>query len=144
MIQEMNISRTLVGRFELGDGLLESIQVFIEKENITAAWVNIIGGTKRFEFYYYNQETKEYETRIEEKQLEIMNATGNVSMKDGKPFPHIHITCGDVDGNAIGGHLKSGTTILAAEIIFWVLEGDPLKRVEHPATGLSLWECLDQ
>lgn len=136
MTTRRTIHEVLVTRFSHGDDLLASLQQYIKEENITSAWVNILGAVATFSFLYFDQEMKQYVPHHTDEHLEILNATGNIALKEGKPFPHIHITCSDRSGTTIGGHLDHGTTIFMAEAIFWILDGAPLRREEDPSTNL--------
>jgi predicted DNA-binding protein with PD1-like motif len=75
--------------------------------------------------------------------LEITSLTGNVSIKDGKPLVHVHVTLADKKGNAFGGHLAEGTIVFACEVCIQVFQGEPLKRGFDKTTGLPLWEMDD-
>jgi predicted DNA-binding protein with PD1-like motif len=72
--------------------------------------------------------------------LEILALAGNISLKDGQPFVHAHITLSDQEGRAFGGHLAEGTRVFACE--FTIQEGHApvtLARSFDEETGLFLW-----
>ena len=72
--------------------------------------------------------------------MEIVAGLGNISIKDGKPFAHIHLTVADEQGWCYGGHLVPGTEVFAGEIFIRETEMVPaLKREYDEATGLTLW-----
>ena len=62
-----------------------------------------------------------------------------MSLKDGKPFLHLHAVLGDTKLRAWGGHLFHGSRIFAAEALLLRLQGQPLERRPDPVTGLALW-----
>jgi len=74
--------------------------------------------------------------------MEITKLTGNVSLKDGQPMVHAHITLADEQGQAFGGHLAEGTRIFACEVIIEAYAGDIFERTWDETTGLSLWEKI--
>jgi uncharacterized protein len=68
---------------------------------------------------------------------------GNISLKDGNPMVHAHITLADEAGKAYGGHLIPGTVVFACEFILQVFEQPLLERGFDEATGLPLWSMND-
>lgn len=71
--------------------------------------------------------------------MEISGGTGNVSLKDGKPFVHIHVTGSDSEGKSVGGHLMDGTRVYMIEAYFRVLEGPAPVRELDAEVGLPVW-----
>jgi uncharacterized protein len=137
---ETKIARTFMGRFETNDDLLDAVNRFITEKQINLGTINIIGAVKKASLGYYSQEQKKYTDCVKlDKKLEIASAMGNISLKDNKPFAHIHIVFADFDGKAFGGHLMPGTIVYAAEFFIQEYSGKTLNRVLDPATGLPLW-----
>jgi predicted DNA-binding protein with PD1-like motif len=65
---------------------------------------------------------------------------GNISIKDGKPMVHAHVTLADGEGRAYGGHLAAGTPVFACEFAIHEYTADQvLARQNDPETGLMLW-----
>jgi predicted DNA-binding protein with PD1-like motif len=89
---------------------------------------------------YYDQQTREYQFHQLDQPMEILNLAGNVSLKDGEPIVHAHITLADENGNAYGGHLAAGTVVFACECLVQELVGDELNRGLDEQTGLPLWK----
>jgi uncharacterized protein len=137
---EMKTSRVLLGSMEHGSDLLEELTSFCSLESVTLGWISGLGAVSRAVFAFYDQATKTYREKTVEKPMEILNLTGNVSLKDGKPFVHIHATFEDGNGSVCGGHLQKGTRIFACEFLVTVYEGLPLVREPDEVTGLALWK----
>ena len=72
--------------------------------------------------------------------LEITNLIGNISIKDGVPIVHAHVTLSDKDGHAYGGHLAPGTIVFACEVVVQALDGPSFERGLDQKTGLPLWK----
>ena len=70
--------------------------------------------------------------------LEILSCTGNVSLKEGQPFAHLHAVMGDKRLRAFGGHLFA-SKVFAAEVFLTEPRGPALVRQPDPDTGLALW-----
>lgn len=82
-----------------------------------------VRAVKRARLAFYNQETHEYEFFLIDQPLEIRKLVGDVSLKDGHPFIHAHITLADKAGKAYGGHLAPAKVIFACEFILEVFDG---------------------
>jgi len=133
-------SRCVMGRLGHGKDLLEELTSVCEKEGVKLGRVEALGALGRARVGFYNQESREYEFLEFDKPLEITNLVGNVSLKDGKPMVHAHVTLADHEGNAFGGHLAPGTIVFACEFVMQVLEGPEFARGHDDATGLPLWK----
>ena len=126
------------GRFDKDKELLESLQKFVEENNIQTGIFSLIGAVQNSKIGFYDQESKEYKKMLLEEPAEILHCTGNIAMKEGKPFVHAHITLADKTGNSYGGHLF-GAKIFAAE--FYIKKFDKIvERKEDPETNLALLE----
>ncbi len=132
--------RTFIGQLPLGADLYESISKICVEEDIKVGKVTALGAVSQATIAYYDQKRKKYKPVKFKKHLEILNCTGNVSLKDGKPVIHMHATFADNRGKAYGGHLTPGTIVFACEVIIDELEGALLVRKPDKKTGLNLWQ----
>jgi predicted DNA-binding protein with PD1-like motif len=132
-----------IGKLSHGKDLLEEITDICRKENIRLGRIEALGAVQRARLGFYDQQTHEYYFQDIDQPLEITKLVGNVSLKDGNPFVHAHITLTDKKGNAMGGHLAPGTLVFACEIILEVLDGPILERGFDRVTGLTLWEISE-
>lgn len=82
---------------------------------------------------------REYSTTVLEDSLEVLSLQGNISLKEGEPFVHLHVTLADHDFTARGGHLFEAAVSMVIELAlvelspglhrkpmggaFWRLEG---------------------
>lgn len=137
---EYKPGRTLVGRLELKDDLLEGLTEVCRKNNISSGYISVIGTVQGAKLGYYNQKKKSYTGCVSlNKILEICSLTGNISYKDGEIFVHAHIVLADLKGKTYGGHLISGANVFAAEYFILETLGKKLHRVKNRSTGLPLW-----
>ena len=139
---EYKLGRIFVGRGEHDADLLDEITGFCQKNGFAAAEVSAIGAIKTLELSYYDQEKRVYcpvEGLQANAPFEIAALSGNISLKDGAAFAHIHIVAADKNGISFAGHLAPGTKIFAAEIAIRELKGQKLERALDAETGLSLW-----
>ena len=122
--------------------IIASITALAESLGIEAGIVSGIGALKDAAIGYYDQEAHEYRTVEIDRPTEITGLCGNISIRDGTPFLHVHATLADSQGNVRGGHLSWGT-VFAAEVYIRELVGRPPTRSHDPTTGLFLWRETD-
>ncbi|SNX53374.1 PPC domain-containing DNA-binding protein [Thermoanaerobacterium sp. RBIITD] len=135
----IDVKRRLMGRFQYDNDLLQEINKLIINENIRSGEIRLIGAVKKARFGFFDQATREYKFIEKNEHMEILSAIGNISIKDGKPFPHVHIALADKNGNVHGGHLMEGTKIFAAEFVVVDYGENKLERIDDEFTGLQLW-----
>ena len=139
-LKKINPSGLYMGRLMHEGDLLEEIANFCLKEGIRLGWIEGLGAVKKARLAYYDQTVKEYRFFELDKQLEITNLVGNISIKEGNPMVHAHVTLGDNKGKCYGGHVAPGTIIFACEIFIQELKGPEFVRDYDETTGLPLWE----
>jgi predicted DNA-binding protein with PD1-like motif len=84
--------RAALIRLERGSDVLRSLDEAAEELGIHAGTVQAIGAVSELVVGYYKQAERRYVTIPFPEHLEIGSALGNVSLKDGKPFVHMHVT----------------------------------------------------
>lgn len=136
---EVNAARTLMGRLPHGADLLEALTDLARREGVTHGRLEALGAVSRARVGFYDQARRVYAYVAFNEPLEMLNLTGNISLKDGEPFVHAHVTLARESGAALGGHLAPGTTVFACEFILNVLAGPALERTPDDETGLALW-----
>jgi uncharacterized protein len=143
-IKKITSKGKLICRLQHGADLLEEITDICKKQDIRLGRIEAIGAVRKACVGFYDQDRHEYEFISFDRPMEITALIGNVSIKDGFPFVHAHITLADSQGNAHGGHLASGTIVFACELIIEGLEGEILERGFDQQTGLALWTMQDK
>ncbi|MDW7710517.1 MAG: DNA-binding protein [Deferrisomatales bacterium] len=139
MVRRLRVREVLMGRLRRGDDLLECLTAFVRREGVRLGRVEALGAVERARVGYYDQGAFEYRYLEFDTDLEILALLGNVSLRDGEPMVHAHVTLGDAQGRAFGGHLAPGTRVFACEFAVEVLDGEELHRGHDEATGLPLW-----
>ena len=128
-----------MGKLSCGCDLLQELTDVCVKGNVRLGRVEAIGAVRKARIGFYNQENRKYQFSSIDCPLEIAQLTGNVSLKDGKPFVHAHITLVDEKGKSYGGHLAPGTIVFACEFVIESFDGPGFERVPDAETGLPLW-----
>lgn len=129
--------RIVVG-LERGERIRASIESFATREKIVGAELKAIGALKDPELAYYDLSTKQYLKRLFPGIWELVLA-GNISLKDGKPFLHAHVTIGGRDFQAFCGHLVDAEVGVVVEMFMHLL-ATPVHRVYCEDIGLPRWE----
>ncbi len=134
------LKRTLIGQFPTGSDLYQSLTQLVQKENIRLGRIQGLGATTHAVVAYYDQNEKQYKPMEFSGGMEILNLHGNVSIREGKPFVHMHVLLGDRQGRVFGGHVMPGTILWACEVFIDEYEGAELVRGQDEGTGLFLWQ----
>lgn len=125
-------------RLPQGTDIYQGVTEAAKEQGIRAAQVTVIGALRNLEYGCYDQQAREYTHLTHEGELEIASANGNISLRDGEPFLHMHIVAGKADGSTIGGHLFGGE-IFVAEVAFHLFRGEPPVRELDEEIGLPMW-----
>lgn len=129
-----------VFRVAKGVDLAAALQSFVQEKGVRFGEIIAIGAVEKATIGYYHQASRRYETLTFEEDLEITSCLGNISLKDGQPFVHAHITLADRAGKMVGGHLMPGTIVFACEVIVHEFEGAAPVRTMDDETTLFLWQ----
>jgi predicted DNA-binding protein with PD1-like motif len=126
-------------RLDRGTDLLQGLNEAAEKLGVEAGTVQAIGAVTDLVVGYFDQVRKEYRTTALPSSFEIGSGIGNVSIKEGKPFVHLHVVATGPDGAAVGGHLMEGTKVYVIEAYFRRLGGAAPVREPNDDLGLAVW-----
>lgn len=131
--------RTFIERIPTGEDLVLYLEDLARRRHIGTAWISGIGAVKRAALATYNQTAHRYEPISFDEPLELLSLTGNISMRDGEPFAHVHAVLARRDGSTVGGHVVAGTTVFLTELRITEKEGAWLERESDETTGLAVW-----
>ena len=125
-----------------GDNINKTFESFAEVKGIGCAWLNGIGALENPEIGYYSLEDKAYHRKTFKGEYELTSLIGNITLKEGKPFSHTHITFSDTEFRVFGGHLFNANITAAGEFIMQ-FGSDEINREMNARIGLPLW-CLEE
>lgn len=118
--------------------LVQALTDTMMAEGIFGAALRGIGVLKNIELGYYDLHGKQYDIKkYSGKDYELLSLMGNVTLRDGKPFVHLHAVLGDEHFNTFGGHLFEAEVGVTAEIIVSPL-GAAAERELREDLGLAL------
>lgn len=134
----MRAKRQFFVRVPRGADLVEYLTALAARKRIRCGAVSVIGATHVATIGTFDQRRLAYVKKTFRGEMEIVSCTGNVSVKDGKPFLHLHAVLGDTKLRCYGGHLFPGSKVFSAEAHIVELSGARVREPD-PETGLSLW-----
>jgi len=105
-------------RLNKGDLIPKSIIEIAKANNYKTALLQGIGGFSKATLAYFNHQKKKYEEIEYDEQFEVVSLTGNITLKDGEPFVHLHVVLSRKDMSTLGGHLSKAIVNPFIELIF--------------------------
>lgn len=115
----------IVLRLETGDDIYDSIVEVCEKQQVKLGSVTGFGGLEYLKVGVWNNEKDNYDCLVRENiNMEMLNLTGNISLKEGTVNVHMHVTAADNEFHVFGGHLMKGTVQNLAEILIYPSKGE--------------------
>lgn len=127
-----------VVKMEKGDKVISSLTSLADELNINFATVAGIGAVKDPHIAYFVVNQKRYIEKRYEGNFELLSLKGNIAVKEGKPFCHIHVMLGDAEFKVFGGHLMETEVTVTMEIIIKPLNID-VERTKDGESSLYLW-----
>ena len=120
-----------------GAKIPDAILEIARKEKITTARVEAIGGVKELRLAYFNHEKKEYEEHEFQEFLEMTSLMGNITLKEGEVFLHVHGTFGRRDLSVLAGHVMAATVFPLMEVMITQTENRAAREFDEDL-GLSV------
>ena len=135
-------------RIDKGEEIMSSLKNFCEQEKITLAEVKALGAVDDFIVGLFDVKEKKYHSNHFTFPAEIVSLWGTVTTKDGKFYPHIHMSAGDIHGHVYGGHLSSARVSATCEMIVDDISegssnGFTVEQKMNEEVGLNLFEFID-
>ncbi len=124
-------------RLETDEEIFSTITRFAGELAIDTATVTGIGAAHHLVLGYFDRATRDYVRHSIEEDVEIVSLSGNITLKQGKPFPHVHVIVSGRDFQAKAGHLFEGKVGATLEVVITPLVGY-VQRVKDEDSGLFL------
>ena len=115
----------------------DEILSIARREKIATARVEAIGGVRKLKLAYFNHETKKYEEHDFNEFLEVTGMLGNITIKDGGPFLHVHGNFGRGDLTVLGGHIMSAEVFPILEVVVTPTRNRALRKFDE-TMGLNV------
>ncbi len=137
MLQELKIGRVFVGRVSAGEDAAAAITRFVREKGVALGKVSGIGALRRVTLGYFDGERYHYR-KIDEA-VEVAALEGNISLKDGEIFCHLHISVAIKDFSVFGGHLAE-SEVFCLEFVVQEFLGKEYIRRGDQEIPLPVWE----
>ena len=136
--KETTVGRVIVAKIEPNEDIIDAIKELIKKHTIKSGLLNVIGALKQFTIGYFDIETKEYNFKTFDEDIELISCMGNIAFKDNEPIIHLHVSVGKEDYSIIGGHLSQPSIVsVTAEVYIYEIT-QTITRANDPQFDLSL------
>ena len=116
-------------RLEPGEYLVKSLIDLAEKEKIEfATIVSGVGMIEGLEMGWFCVNDNDYDTYKVAGTFDLSSISGNISLFQDKPRPHVHIVANKPSFDTVSGHLIDCRCHITMEIGLRLLENSNLKR----------------
>jgi predicted DNA-binding protein with PD1-like motif len=134
LIREEQGSRTFVLVFDTGEEAVSGLEEFVKMNNIVTAQVAAIGAFSDTVLGWFSPESNTYKRIPINEQVEVVALLGNVTLYEGKPRVHVHVTLTKADGTAHGGHLMSAHVRPTLEVFISELPETIERKIDQETT----------
>ncbi|MBQ6594699.1 MAG: DNA-binding protein [Clostridia bacterium] len=133
---------TWVIRMDRGEEIVSSLTEFCRRERVTLGAVEALGAADHAVVGLYDVEKRQFHKNTFDGPMEITSVLGNISVKDGEPYLHLHINlCGE-DLRVFGGHLIECRISATCEMFVRRLDGVVERKLDDDVTGLNLYSFI--
>jgi len=116
---------------------IHEIISYCQSNDINAGFFSAIGAAKSVTVSFYNLNTKKYQDKTFDEDVEIVTVTGNIATFQGQIRIHAHGSFSRNDYSVFGGHVQNLVVSATCEIHLTKLDGR-IKRELDEKTGLFL------
>ncbi len=114
----------------------------VKKQAIAGGLVSGIGAVKNVQLGYYDLEKKDYVRKtFAEEDYELISMNGNISLRDGEPYVHLHASMGRSDFSVFGGHLFEAVVAVTVEIQITILGALPERQMQEDLGLQTITRC---
>ena len=116
---------------EKNEKVMDTLTRFCIDKGISNAKLSGIGAVKETEIGAYDTIKKEYIRKEYSDILELVSFEGNITLKDGSPFPHAHVVLSDHNMTTAGGHLFETTVAAVGEFFLMEFDNDAYRELNE-------------
>ena len=142
-VKVTNVGRVFTARLERGERLLDAIVHIAKDFEIRGGFVNAIGALHPAEIKYFREDLQDYESLLIDEMVELLSASGSISILEGDPMVHLHVVVGRADGTTLGGHCGAQSTIHITGEVYIYETQDPIYRSKGIDSPVNLLNLVD-
>ncbi len=114
-----------------GENVIASLTRFCIENDIQNAVFNGIGAVEWLRCGYYALREKKYYMKEYDSLMEVVSMTGNVMLKDDRPFIHVHGVFTNTENIAFGGHIEEMRVGVTLEICLDILKSKYSRKLNE-------------
>lgn len=123
---------------EKGQNLVETLTSVAKEFKLKGGRISGVGAVEHVELGYYELHEKSYIRKtFSEGDFELISLNGNITLKGGEPYVHVHTSIGDKNFQVYGGHLFEAVVAVTVEVHIIPLGAMP-ERLPNADLGLDL------
>lgn len=129
-------------RLDKDDEVITSLLSVCEKQDLSVAQIQGIGGCESATVGVFDEEKKIYNETTVSGLLEMISLDGNLTAYEGKPYLHLHASFAYREDGAIktlSGHLLKAVIGLTGEIVITPADGR-IGRKYIEELGIRVWD----
>jgi predicted DNA-binding protein with PD1-like motif len=97
--------------------VVSALTEIVTAQKIKGGHITGIGAVKDVQLGYYDLHKKDYIRKtFSGEDYELLALNGNVTLRDGAPYVHVHTALGKSDFSLFGGHMFEAIVAVTAEI----------------------------
>lgn len=131
--------RILFIRMDDGENFVENLEKVLQEAGVTSGVIiSGVGMLRDLEIGWFNVEKMVYEKEQISVPHELVSISGNISLLEGNPFPHMHVSLAGPSRALSGGHLFSGIVCNTVEL--FILKAPLLELKRAASKGFKALE----
>ena len=135
----VNITKVVPFSLPRASDVITALTDLAKEHNISCAFVHCIGAIEPARLAYYDLKTRSYQPIEISERVELLSCSGNISIRDSAPWPHLHAVVSNPNGQTFGGHLLNGSLAFLVEGFIFAMDAT-IHRIPDPSTGLTVWK----
>jgi predicted DNA-binding protein with PD1-like motif len=97
--------------------LVQALTEVAISQRLQGGFITGIGAVKDVQLGYYDLHKKDYIRKtFSEEDYELIALNGNITLREGLPYVHLHTAIGRSDFSVVGGHLFEAVVAVTAEV----------------------------
>lgn len=132
-----NFDAKILVVLDRGQNLVQALTEVVIAQHIRGGHITGIGAVMDVQLGYYDLHKKDYIRKtFSDEDYELLALNGNVTLREGVPYVHVHTAVGRSDFSVFGGHLFEAVVAVTAEIYITPFGLMPERTFNHDL-GLS-------